>query len=298
MPRCIAYSGGRLYLVVAVHLTGLTVVGCSHTHTFTPNDTNGFYERINLASQTQNVLIRMDGGEERRGANIQVSADSVTWMTPDPFTRRFTRRRGVPTSQVSEIVVTNRTKSGLIGAGFGVLAGAMLGIIPSAINSNKPNQFDARRTVLFGSLFAAVGGIGGGIAGIQKGSQETFIFSEHLEGTDEYLITQQLKGVGQGVDVMLSNLRRNIRNLSPGQVQETVTQSNIVYTIDDNPFCFLVVDPRAVKIYLSVPQTDVSDPLGFLRRWSTGDSWFAINPGGDIDYAMGLIQQVFAKVNR
>jgi len=34
-----------------------------------------------------------------------------------------------------------------------------------------------------------------------------------------------------------------------------------------------------------------------LRPWSTRDSWFAISPGGDMDYAINLIQQVYAKVS-
>ena len=154
MPCCITYPGEFLRLFVPVFLTGLTVVGCSHTHTFTPNDADGYYERINKAGQTQNILIRLDGGDERRGANIHVGADSVTWMTPDPFTRRFTRRRGVPTGQVSEIVVTNRTKSGLIGTGLGMLAGGLLGVVPDMVNSIKGNQFDAGRTLFFGGLLA------------------------------------------------------------------------------------------------------------------------------------------------
>jgi|JYMV01.1.fsa_nt_gi predicted transport protein len=297
MPCCITYPGEFLRLFVTVFLSGLTVVGCSHTHTFTPNDADGYYERINKAGQTQNILIRLDGGDERRGANIHVGADSVTWMTPDPFTRRFTRRRGVPTGQVSEIVVTNRTKSGLIGTGLGMLAGGLLGVFPDMVNSIKGNQFDAGRTLFFGGLLAAFGGIVGGVAGVKKGTQDIFIFSEYLEGSDAYFITQQLKGVLPGVDDVLSDLRRGIRGLNAGQIKEMVTQSNIIYTIDDNPFCFLVVNSRSVKIYLSATQTDVSDPLGLLRPWSTRDSWFAISPGGDMDYAINLIQQAYAKVS-
>lgn len=288
----------RLRLMTACFgLIGLIISGCSHTYTFTPDDEDGFYERINTAAQTQNVLIRMEGGEERRGANVQVAADSVTWMTPDPFTRRFTRRRGVPRQQVTEIVVTNRTKSSLIGAGLGMAAGLVLGVVPGTINSIQANQFNTGRTIIFGSMFSAIGGVGGAIAGWQKGSLETFVFSEYLEGTDEYLITQQLKGAGPGMDVLLTNLRRSIRGMDSGRTQERVTQSNIVYTVDDRPFCFLVVDSRSVKIYLSVRQADVSDPLGMLRPWSTGDSWFMISPGGDMDYTMNLIRQAYGKVN-
>jgi predicted transport protein len=260
-----------------------------------PNAHDAFYADINAAARAQAALIRLVDGAEWMGAHIQVTADSVTWLMPDPATRQLTRRRSVSTSAVREIVVTDRKKSGIRGAGLGGLAGFLFGAVPAMINRSGATSSLSKSILLFGGLFGAAGGIGGAVAGYKKGQKDIYIFSEHAEGSQDRMLSQQLKGAQPGMDDLLARLRGAIRGLKTDEISEEITPKNIIFRAKGKPFCFLMIEQRRVNIYLAVRQQEVSDPQGLLRRWSVSDSWFSISPGGDFEYAMSLIRQVYER---
>ncbi len=273
-------------------LVGITVAasaGCTRIHTMPLDDVTPFYRSIESKVDGKNVTIRLQNGDERRAASVQVAADSVRWLIPDIWSRQFTRPRVVHTSQVKEIVVEDRMKAGISGGILGALAGLAFSTIPPSMRPQR----DVERIFLIGSLFAAVGGAGGAWAGARRGQREVFVFSEYIEGTDRYRLEKLMEGATPGVTDLIEALRSMVREIDRGEISEEITKTNIVYLRGDSQFCYLLPDAGVVKIYLSARPSDLKDAMGLVRPWSNSDSWFSMVPGGDMEYARLLITQVY-----
>ena len=251
-----------------------------------------FYERVTEEAKGRTVTLVLQSGDERAAANVRVAPDSVRWLVPDIWSRRFTQARAIPTSEVKEIIIRDPVKGGLLGAALGAVGGMAFATVPASTQKQR----DAGRILLIGSLFSAMGAGGGAFAGARKAERDIYIFSEYLEGSDRYLITRLLEGKGPGVADLVDQLRTSIRNIDNSKIEEQITETNIVYLSDDQQFCYLVADDAVVRVYLSAKPTDMDDPMGLVRPWSTGDSWFTIIPGGDIEYAKLLISQVYRHI--
>ena len=128
---------GHLLLVVFGFLIAQT--GCTSIHTMPLDDVTPFYDEITNKAGNGRATIRLQNGDERLGANVRVSADSVRWVIPDMWSRQFTRPRAVHISQVKEIVIRNKVKGGVIGGVLGAL-GHLLAFGPeSAEDSEEPH---------------------------------------------------------------------------------------------------------------------------------------------------------------
>lgn len=277
-------------------LLALSAAGCTHTHTMTPNAHADFYSEVEAASRERVGRIRLTNGDEQTGVRIKVTADSISWMNPDPVTRVLTRRKSLPTSDVREITVINHKKGAVIGAAIGAMVGFGFGALPTLDNPSGRKYSLSRRMLMYGGLFGAVAILGGAAAGYKRPARDIYVFGEDLEGSQSRLLAQQLKGAQIGVDEVIERLRKTIAGIDPNRVKEEITAANIVYRVQDVPFCLLSVEGRRVNIYLSARQQDISDPQGLLRRWSTNDSWFSITPGGDYEYAISLIRQALQRI--
>jgi predicted transport protein len=257
------------------------------------DDVTPFYDEITNRAGAGRATIRLQNGDERLGVNVRVSADSVRWVVPDIWSRQFTRPRAVHISQVKEVVIRSKIKGGLIGGVLGALGGFAFSTIPP---STRP-QRDARRILLISPLFSGLGAIGGAWAGATRGETDVYLFSEYLEGTDRFLLGELLDGSGPGISELIEQMRVAIRGIDGDGINEEITQSNIVYLHDETQFCYLVVDDSVVRVYLSMKPGEMEDPMGLVRPWSTSDSWFTIIPGGDLDYAMFLVNQAYRSLN-
>lgn len=276
-------------------ILAMVVTGCTHTRIMTPDTPSEFYDRISASTHGHTATIHLRNGDEHLGVNVRMTADSVTWWGPDAWTRQFTEQQGAPISDIKEIVVIKRAKGGVIGFGVGAGIGGVFGTIPAALIAHGDNTSNSQILVI-GGMFTLACGTAGAFRGASKGSTEIFAFSESLEGTDRHLLSQQLKDVTPGVIELLDRLRQSIQTIKPNKIKEQITDENIVYTSNDKQLCYLITRPADIQIYLPVKPGSVSDPMGLLRPWSSGDSWFSIFPGSDIEYAISLIRQAYKQI--
>lgn len=274
-------------------LSGLFLPGCTSVHTLNPTSNEAFYQGINKATQNRLAQIRMENNQDVTGTHLKVTPDSLLWMTPDPLTRQLTRSRSASTSSVQDITILNRRKSGFWGATVGMVTGFLFGGVPALIKASTSKYSLGERMFLYGGIFGATGTLVGGIGGWKKPYRDVYVFSETLEGSQAGMLARQLKQAHSGVEELVAALRKDIRGLDTRSIKEEITPTNIVFKTKNVPFCILTIDGVRVNIYLTVQQTEISDPMGLLRRWSTKESWVSISPGGDYDYTMSLVRQVF-----
>ena len=277
-------------------LLGLVVVGCTSVHTLNPTTSEAFYQGINKATQNRLAHIRLENNQEITGTHLKVTADSLLWMMRDPLTRQLTRSRSASTSSVQDITILNHKKSGFFGATVGLVTGFLFGAVPALNKASTAKNSLGERMLLYGGVFGATGALVGGIGGWKKPYRDVYVFSETLEGSQAGMLARQLKQTHSGVEDVVATLRKDIRGLDTSRIKEQITPTNIVFKTREVPFCILTIDGARVNIYLAAQQREISDPMGLLRRWSTKESWFSISPGGDFDYTLSLVRQVFQRV--
>lgn len=282
--------------LVLILLAWLLMTGCTGVHALNPDTTESFHTGINSATQNRLARIRLENNDEFIGTHLQVTPDSLYWMTRDRLTGQLTRSRSVAASRILDISVLNRRKSGLFGTGVGLVTGFLFGAVPALNKASTAKNSLRQRVLLFGGIFGASGALVGGVAGLKKPYRDVFVFSESMEGSQTGMLARQLKQAHSGVEDVVARLRKDIRGLDASRIKEEITPTNIVFRTRDVPFCILTVDGARVNIYLGAKQTEISDPMGLLRRWSSKESWVSISPGGDFEYTMLLIRQVFQRV--
>ncbi len=113
-------------------------------------------------------------------------------------------------------------------------------------------------------------------------------------------ISDHLKDKSPNVSSLFQELREAILSLSGEEkIRESVTKLYIAYKSNKN-FCEINVQKKAIKIYIDIDISLLSDPKGIAEdcskvgRWATGKTRFSIISDDEIEYALSLIQQAYS----
>jgi len=127
------------------------------------------YVALTEKSQRQQAIVTFRDQKKMIAKKVRFAPDSTTWVMP--VTHKLI---SIQTTDVSEVRFTKRVKGALQGAGFGLLGGALFGVV-AGLSSDEGGFFTPNELAVIGGVyFAALGGIIGLPVGALIGSKEVY----------------------------------------------------------------------------------------------------------------------------
>ena len=164
--------GCRLRHTVFFILLAPFAAGCMHVKSIDGTNTDTIYH-LNRATQHTTVLVHFNDGSYTYAEDLNVGPITTYWNEPNSQRSVY-----VPTSDIFEIHVRDRTNGMFDGLGLGILAGASMGMIAGlSLRSSDPESIDPEsQTASAGLVGGMVVGSLGMLIGTTRGATQCYRF--------------------------------------------------------------------------------------------------------------------------
>jgi hypothetical protein len=166
-------------VIHVVLIVALVLQGCSTTHVITRESTADDYRRMNEVTMDNECVVLLRAGGEEKITGLTVDSRIIRFQD-----RESKHRRQIPTLNVRQIIVRDRSRGGRIGLAVGLLVGGVVfGYLGGSLSCGMDDVPGCDSEAFIGG--AIPGGLLGGLLcglvlglpiGYASGAKENYVF--------------------------------------------------------------------------------------------------------------------------